>query len=123
MTWSSWITSRRPFFKYDFNKKISLTKIICYEWLSKNIPVDKNVLGKWHKTGYVYQNQWLETTAGTPQGVISPTLANMVLDGMESLLSNITKKRDKVHLVKYADDFLVTVDSKNCSKIKSNLLL
>jgi RNA-directed DNA polymerase len=49
------------------------------------------------------------------QGVISPTLANMTLDGVESQLREhlgITRsKRLKVNVVRYADDFVVTADS------------
>lgn len=97
---------------------------ISHHWLSENIPMDTKVLSKWLKVGYIYENQWCETTAGTPQGgVISPTLANMVLDGMENLLSKLTQKTDKVHLVRYADDFIITAHSKELleNKIKPAL--
>lgn len=87
---------------------------INHEWLKENVPTDQITLSKWLKAGYVYENQWCETTAGTPQGgVISPTLANMVLDGMEYLIYSMVKKADKVHLVRYADDFIVTADTKD----------
>ena len=55
------------------------------------------------------------TEAGTPQGgVISPTLANMTLDGLEALLKQHFGKRNsnKVNVVRYADDFIIT----GCSK-------
>ena len=49
------------------------------------------------------------TKEGTPQGgIISPTLANMVLDGIESLLASRFKREDKIHFVRYADDFIIT---------------
>src|SRR6185436_17247679 len=55
------------------------------------------------------------TTEGTPQGgIISPVLANRTLDGLESLLaghfarSRRRARRFKVHLVRYADDFVIT---------------
>ena len=86
---------------------------ISHEWLMRNIPMDKNVLTQWLKAGFVEKAQWYETEAGTPQGgVASPTLANMVLDGMERLIKSITKQKDKVHLVRYADDFVITGNSK-----------
>ena len=45
------------------------------------------------------------TTEGTPQGgIISPTLANMALDGIQNLLANNFRKTDKIHFVRYADD-------------------
>ncbi len=78
-----------------------------------------NILSKWLKAGYVYENQLYETTTGTPQGgVISPTLANMALDGIESLICSITKKAEKVHMVRYADDFIITGNSKELLETK-----
>lgn len=56
--------------------------------------------------------------AGTPQGgIISPTLANMVLDGLESILAlNFGKiaarSGKKVNYIRYADDFIITGNSK-----------
>ena len=59
------------------------------------------------------------TTEGTPQGgIVSPTLANRTLDGLQRLLADhfaATPKgqgKSKVHLVRYADDFLITGTSK-----------
>ncbi|HIB1603049.1 TPA: hypothetical protein ACWV7G_005389, partial [Salmonella enterica subsp. enterica serovar Muenchen] len=43
---------------------------------------------------------------------ISPGLANGVLDGMESMLKSMTRSADKVHMVRYADDFVITGSSK-----------
>ena len=56
------------------------------------------------------------TPMGTPQGgIISPTLANMTLDGMEGILrkrfgAKLSKQswKNKVHLIRYADDFVIT---------------
>ena len=45
-------------------------------------------------------------------GIISPTLANMVLDGLESQLKRhlgVTRaKKLKLNVVRYADDFVIT---------------
>src|SRR5262249_55105110 len=55
------------------------------------------------------------TKEGTPQGgTISPALANRALDGLQRLLAErfgrtrSQRRRNKVHLVRYADDFLIT---------------
>src|SRR5271157_6302835 len=56
---------------------------------------------------------------GTPQGgTISPVLANWTLDGLQRLLAEHFANtpqgqgKSKVHLVRYADDFLITGTSK-----------
>ena len=88
---------------------------ISHEWLLKHIPMDKAILRKWLKAGYVESGRLFPTESGTPQGgVISPTLANMALDGLERELnqrfrySNSTWRKLKVKYVRYADDFLIT---------------
>ncbi len=82
---------------------------ISHDWLLANIPMDKAILRKWLKSGFVWKGRWFETMAGTPQGgIISPTLANMTLDGMEELLKNRKLRNKKVNLIRYADDFVVT---------------
>ena len=49
------------------------------------------------------------TTQGTPQGgILSPTAANMALGGLEQRLRARFHARDKVSLVRYADDFIIT---------------
>jgi RNA-directed DNA polymerase len=95
---------------------------INHLWMIKNIPMDKTVLRKWLKAGYVDKRTLFPTEAGTPQGgIISPTLANMTLDGLQQLLSKHfpkEKKKDgkrlapKVKLVRYADDFIISGKSK-----------
>ncbi|WP_200962204.1 group II intron reverse transcriptase/maturase [Pseudovibrio sp. POLY-S9] len=88
---------------------------ISKDWLIANIPMDTVVLRKWLNSGFVLNGQWFATVAGTPQGgVISPTLANMTLDGLEKMLSQHFSstsrqyRKHKVHFVRYADDFIVT---------------
>jgi len=61
---------------------------ISHDWLIANIPMDKAILQKWLRAGYVYQKQLFPSHAGTPQGgIISPGLANMTLDGLEAMLA------------------------------------
>ena len=46
---------------------------ISHNWLLDNIPMDKAVLGKWLKAGYVERRELFPTEAGTPQGgVMTP---------------------------------------------------
>jgi RNA-directed DNA polymerase len=79
-----------------------------------NIPMDKALLRKWLDAGYMDGGTWHASEAGTPQGSpISPTLANMTLDGMETELWAYFGPKDrnrhtKVHLIRYADDFVIT---------------
>ncbi|CAM3654981.1 reverse transcriptase domain-containing protein [Legionella longbeachae] len=91
---------------------------ISHPWLMDNISMDKKVLNQWLSAGFVYENVWNETVEGTPQGgVASPTLANMALDELEKVIKQITKRSDKVLIVRYADDFIITGNSR---KIKSS---
>lgn len=85
---------------------------ISHDWMMTHVHMDRQVLRKWLKAGFVDKAQWFPTEAGTPQGgIASPTLANMVLDGMQERLSRRfprTYGRPKVHLIRYADDFVIT---------------
>jgi RNA-directed DNA polymerase len=81
--------------------------------------MDKVVLRKWLQAGFMDKDAFFATTAGTPQGgIISPALANRTLDGLEAALqarfaaTHGPKRRNKVHLVRYADDFIITGTSK-----------
>ena len=95
---------------------------ISHEWMLRHVPTDKAVLRHWLKAGYVENRHLFPTEAGTPQGgIISPTLANLTLDGLEPLLAEhfpTEKWKDgkrwspKVNLVRYADDFIITGDSR-----------
>ena len=95
---------------------------ISHEWLVENIPMDKSVLKQFLKAGFIFKGELFPTEDGTPQGgVISPILANMALDGMQKVLSDRFhtnrlgkvdlrfKNAHKVNLVRYADDFVVSV--------------
>ena len=92
---------------------------INHDWLLSHVSTDKEILRKWLKSGYLENHVFHTTQEGTPQGgIISPVLANLTLDGMERLLSekfsNASRHtaRGKVHLVRYADDFVITGSSK-----------
>jgi RNA-directed DNA polymerase len=92
---------------------------ISHEWLLTHIPMEKAMLKKWLKAGYMERYILYPTKTGTPQGgIISPILANMTLDGLdraiqETIPPTTRKYREaKVHLIRYADDFLITGSSK-----------
>jgi RNA-directed DNA polymerase len=94
---------------------------INHDWLMRNVRMDKRVLKQWLKSGGIDKRQFKRTDEGTPQGgIISPTLANTTLNGLERSLREYLQqklgkdktKRQKVHLVRYADDFVVTGNSK-----------
>lgn len=93
---------------------------INHEWLVTNVPMDAGILRKWLKAGILYRGHYEPTEEGTPQGgIISPTLANMALDGLESGLKEhvyatlgYTKAQQaKINVIRYADDFVVTGSS------------
>ncbi len=85
---------------------------ISHQWLLDNIPMDKTILKKWLKAGYMEAGNIYPTEAGTPQGgIASPLLANMALDGIGKLLAEkfpkkISSKKPahKVNYIRYADD-------------------
>jgi RNA-directed DNA polymerase len=88
---------------------------ISHDWLLAHVPMDRVILGKWLKAGFLEKGVLFATTEGTPQGgIISPALANRTLDGLEDLLrqrlggKSRRRRARKVHLVRYADDFLIT---------------
>lgn len=86
---------------------------ISHEWLERNVMMDKNVLKQWLKAGYIEKDTLHPTDDGTPQGgVVSATLANITLDGLEKTILDIAKKGEKVNFVRYADDFICTAVSK-----------
>jgi RNA-directed DNA polymerase len=94
---------------------------ISHDWLLANVPTDNAVLQKWLKAGFMEGTILNPTDDGTPQGgIISPTLANMALDGLEALLKKAFRgtsrsgvwRNPKVRLVRYADDFIISGDSK-----------
>jgi RNA-directed DNA polymerase len=92
---------------------------ISHDWLVAHAPMDKTILRKWLKAGFIEKRVLKPTEEGTPQGgICSPVLANLALDGLEAKLrekypraSNASRKA-KANLVRYADDFIVTGSSK-----------
>jgi len=91
---------------------------ISHPWLLTHVPMDTRVLRQWLEAGFLEKHAWFATMEGTPQGgIISPVLANWTLDGLQRLLAKRfattpQQRKNKVHLVRYADDFLITGTSK-----------
>ncbi len=92
---------------------------ISHDWLLAHVPMDRVILQKWLKVGYLDKHVLHETTDGTPQGgIISPALANCALDGLERLLKekfpprrpfpSLGGKLPCVNFIRYADDFIIT---------------
>ena len=51
---------------------------ISHDWLIAHVPMDKAILRKWLKAGFMKSRTLWPTEAGTPQGgIISPVLANI----------------------------------------------
>ena len=82
---------------------------LSHSWLLDHIPTHKGKLRAWLKAGFMERGVFHPTEDGTPQGgIVSPTAANMALDGLERLLTERFKHRHKVNLVRYCDDFVIT---------------
>ncbi len=87
---------------------------ISQQWILQHIPLNKKVLSQWIKAGYMEKKHWFPTESGTPQGgIISPVIANMVLDGLEEVINlhahhKPNRNPFKINFVRYADDFVVT---------------
>jgi RNA-directed DNA polymerase len=91
---------------------------ISHQWLLDNVPLNKAILHKWLKSGYLEKQVFYDTISGTPQGgIISPVLSNIALDGLERRLREVFPVRGRgsergraaqVHLIRYADDFIIT---------------
>lgn len=92
---------------------------ITHQWILENIPMDKKILESFLKAGYIdlKNRKHCKTKTGVPQGgVISPVIANMVLDGLERKLKEKFKQKGinekLIVFVRYADDFIVATAQK-----------
>jgi RNA-directed DNA polymerase len=95
---------------------------LSHDWLLAHIPMDKAILHKWLKAGYMEGNVLHPTDAGTPQGgICSPVIANLALDGLEARLRTAFPRYvwnghaqvcPKVNFIRLADDFVITGTTK-----------
>nr|ATI20467.1 group II intron reverse transcriptase/maturase [Juglanconis juglandina] len=75
---------------------------ISHDWLMENTPLEttlRPILKQWLKAGHIYNGEWSDATeSGTPQGgIISPTLANLTLNGLEE---RVEKSIEQIYNVK-----------------------
>ena len=102
---------------------------INHGWLQENIPMDKRIMKQFLESGFIYKGNLFPTDTGSPQGgAISSLYANMTLDGLEKLIQdkyhrntkgnieNHYRAKTKVNLVRYADDFIITADTKEIAE-------
>lgn len=82
---------------------------IDHSWMLDHVLMNKAILRQWLEAGYIDDNVFHETRAGTPQGgLLSPILANMALDGLQEHIASVAPRGAKVNFVRYADDFICT---------------
>ena len=86
---------------------------ISFDWMLTHIPMEKVILQKWLKAGFMEKGVLHPTEEGVPQGgICSPVIANMALDGLEARLRAAFPRYvwngqkmvcPKVNLIRYAD--------------------
>jgi RNA-directed DNA polymerase len=82
---------------------------IDHSWLLNNIVMDKSILKKWLEAGYIYKGKFHNTFQGTSQGSpISPIILNATMSGLERTIKSEIKSKDKVNVIIYADDVIIT---------------
>lgn len=141
---------------HQFEKWIFSADIVSFfdevsnEWLINNIPLDGislQVLKSILNAGCFFERKFVEQLKGTPQGgIISPLLANFVLNGLQDAVVNksiehLTKSVSKNYIIRhadgkktsinlkpnicrYADDIVVICRSKNIAQlVKKQIIL
>lgn len=79
---------------------------ISHEWIMSHIPMDKEILSKFIKNGYIDNSKFYSADKGISQGgSISTVIFNMVLDGLENEL--IYNCGSDLQFIRYADDIIV----------------
>jgi RNA-directed DNA polymerase len=76
----------------------------------------RSQIEQWLMAGYLEYGTLHTTVEGTPQGAVcSPVLANIALDGVDAVLRRVqpAERRSRLHLVRYADDFVVVAPSRD----------
>lgn len=98
-----------------------------HDFLLQEIPMDKTILRKFLKSGVMDNNKLYPTPTGTPQGgIISPALAVMALSGLEKQVrspKDKQQKQEKINMIAYADDFIVTAANRELLEQKVKPIL
>ncbi|MFL9453706.1 group II intron reverse transcriptase/maturase [Tolypothrix bouteillei VB521301_2] len=108
----------KPKFVLDADISKCFDKIDHLALLQKlnTFPTIRRQIRAWLKAGVMDNQQFQETSEGTPQGgVISPLLANVALHGMEERIKQYAEtlpglkreNRKSISLIRYADDFVI----------------
>lgn len=106
---------------------------ISHEFLMEHTHIcHKKVLEQWLKSGIMEEMNLTETIEGTPQGgIISPTLCNIALNGIEKVIKKAnplpTRGKHKdisagVHVIRYADDIIITGKTQEIAIKNKNIL-
>lgn len=98
---------------------------ISHEWLLKNIPMSKRVLKAFLYAGYVFNGELFpsEDYGISIGSALSPTIANMTLDGIQKLVYSHLYGDGEIcydngNMIRFADDLLFTVrDEETAHKI------
>nr|AOC61650.1 putative reverse transcriptase and intron maturase [Gloeotilopsis planctonica] len=127
--WDAFAQTRVVFAKKESAKWVleanicEMFDLIDRNWLLENTPMEKKVLKSWIKSGFFAGEISSHSESGIPQErVISPTLANLTLNGLEAFLEkrfpkgcrfNTQSKKSgyhtsKINVIRYADDFIVS---------------
>lgn len=97
--------------------------------------MNERIMKQFLKSGFIYKGNLFPTDRGSPQGgAISSLYANMALDGIEKLIQdkyhrnskgkieNHYRAKTKVNIIRYADDFVITADTKEIAEEVKNLV-
>ena len=91
---------------------------ISHEWLLTHVPMDRQVLGKWLKAGFLGKHVCSPPRKEHLKAGLLTRSGESTLDGLQQLLAERfaqtpkQQRMNRVHLVRYADDFLITGTSK-----------
>jgi RNA-directed DNA polymerase len=101
---------QKPKYVFDADVKGAFDAINQTALLEKlhAYPQVRRAIKGWLKAGVLEGKEFSPTDRGTPQGgVLSPLLMNIALHGMETAITEGTKKSGKPMLIRYADDFVI----------------
>lgn len=96
---------KRYFLKVDIEKAFDS---VNHSWILENIPIRKKIVRQWLESGFIENNKFFVTETGVPQGgSISPTIFNIILNGIEEDILN----EKGVFPIRFADDIIVFSDT------------